>query len=145
MPLIEVTNHGPLILASSYWESEIERAGKLFCSVNAGAIRLLLPRSLRALINEWRTAEYAIFSRGPWPEMQRADAVEIVWEDHTDSPHAIHLTPESFDALPAKPPPDREWIVSVWDLKKDRPHKALERRCYWRRVPRLPWLRPWHG
>lgn len=142
MAIIETTNHGPLVVSSTYWGSEYDRAGKLYCSVNAGAIRVLLPGSLRRLIDECRGAEYAILSRGPWPEQGLADAVEILWEDHSDSPFALHLSPESFDLLPAEPDPGQEWVIHLWDLKKGRPHLALQRRCHWRRVPRIPWLKP---
>jgi hypothetical protein len=146
-PHIAVQNHGPLITSTNYWESELARAGKLFVSPNAGAIRVLLPPSVRPVLNELRAAEYAILSRGPWRDVQAEvdfpEAVEILWEDHTDSPHAWHLTPGSFALLPAEPPPGQDWIISLWDNKKGKPHKALERRCYWRRVPRIPWLKPW--
>ena len=39
----DTTNHGPLILSSTFWGSEYDQTGKLFVSVNAGAIRLLVP------------------------------------------------------------------------------------------------------
>lgn len=141
--MIHTTNHGPLILASSFWGSEIEKAGKLFASVNAGAIRLLVPAAMRPDVEIWREARHAVLSRGPWLEHQLAEGVEILWEDCSDNPYAIYLTPASFDMLPAEPPVGQEWIVSVWDLKKNRPHKCLERVCHWRRVPRVPWLKPW--
>lgn len=140
--MIEVHNHGPLVTASNYWESEHALAGKLYVSVNAGAIRVLLPASIRPVLNELRAAEYAILSRGPWPEAKAEDAVEILWEDHTDSPFAWQLTAASFDLLPAEPPAGRGWIISAWDLKKGKPHKALERPCHWRRVPKIPWSKP---
>jgi hypothetical protein len=79
------------------------------------------------------------------PLKHAAEAVEILWEDGSDSPFALHLTPESFDSLPAEPEAGREWIISVWDLKKNKPHKAVERACHWRRVPMIPWLKPWEG
>jgi hypothetical protein len=141
--MIETVNHGPLIVSSTYWGSEYEAAGKLFCSVNAGAVRVMVPRAGRAVIEECRSSRHAVLSRGPWPEMGLVDAVEILWEDGSDSPFSLHLSNESFDLLPGEPEPGREWTVSLWDLKKGKPHKALERRCHWRRVPRIPWLRPW--
>lgn len=49
----------------------------------------------------------------------------------------------SFDLLPSEQPPGQEWICSTWDIKRGRPHKAVERVCYWRRVPQLPWLKKW--
>lgn len=142
--LIEIRNHGPLIVATNYWETPLEAAGNVFCSVNAGAIRLLVPRSHRLIINQMRCdSRYAILSRGPWPEMMLDEAVEIMLEDGSDSPFALHLSPQLFDSLPGEPAAGREWVFSVWDCKRGRPHKALERICYWRRVPQLPWMQPW--
>lgn len=145
MPNVSVSNHGPLITASNYWGSETEQAGKVWCSVNAGCIRVLVPRDTRALISDCRGGQYAVLSRGPWPAMRLADAVEIMWEDGSSSPFAMHLSPEAFDLLPGPPGAGAEWTIAVWDCKKGRPHMAVQRRCYWRRVPRLPWMQPWEG
>lgn len=143
MSVILTTNHGPLILSSTFWGSDYDQAGKLYVSCNAGAIRLLVPAAKRELIEEARKCRYAILSRGPWLVMGLEDAVEILFEDESDSPYAVHLSPESFDMLPAEPDGGREWVLSVWDLKKGKPHKAVERKCHWRRVPQIPWLKPW--
>jgi hypothetical protein len=139
---IETHNHGPLIVASSYWGSAIEAAGKFFASVNAGTIRVLVPRTQRAVIQECRAARYAILSRGPWPDQHLEEAVEVLWEDGSEAPYCWHWSPETFDALPGEPEPGRQWVIALWDLKKNAPHKAMERPCHWRRVPRLPWLEP---
>lgn len=141
--IIQITNHGPLILSTNYWESDLARGGKVFLSVNAGAIRILLPPARYADLADMRTGKYCILSRGPWPAQRKSEAIEIMWEDELDSPYALHLTPESFDLLPAEPELGREWIVSVWMAKDGRPHKSMERLCHWRRVERIPWLKPW--
>lgn len=141
--IVTITNHGPLIASTNYWELAIEEAGKIFCSVNAGAIRVLVPRVHRRIIQDMRTARECVLSRGPWPAMGLDDAVEILWDDGSDDPFALHLSPESFDLLPGEPPAGQEWIVSAWDLKKGRPHKAVERVCHWRRVDAIPCMRPW--
>ena len=141
--IITVENHGPLLLRSNYWESELARAGKLFVSVNAGAIRVLWPPQLYEDLAYMRTASECVLSRGPWPKQREADGIEIMFDDGSDAPYALHLTPASFDMLPAEPEPGREWVLSVWTAKDGRPHKALERKCHWRRVDRLPCLRPW--
>lgn len=143
MTVIRTENHGPLIVASTYWDSEQAKSGKVYVSVNAGAIRVMVPACARQVIEECRSSQYAILSRGPWPEQGLQEAAEILWEDKSDSPYSMHLSVQSFDALPAEPPAGQEWVISLWDLKKGRPHKALERKCYWRRVPRIPWLKPW--
>lgn len=142
---VTTENHGPLIVASSYWGSDLEGAGKYWVSVNAGAIRVMVPRTARAVIQEMRTGKTVIVSRGPWPANQLPEAVEILFDDGGDDPYCLHLSPESFDLLPAEPPKDQEWILSVWDLKKGKPHKAMERPCHWRRVAKIPFLQPWKG
>ena len=81
---------------------------------------MLLPPVRYADIEEMRGAEYCILSRG---SRQGQDAVEIMWEDHSDSPYSLQLTAESFDMIPAEPPAGREWILTVWTYG---PYKALE-------------------
>jgi hypothetical protein len=143
--LIEVSNHGPLLTATNFWESPLAERGLIFCSVNAGAIRVLLPPARYGDLNDMRPARYCILTRGPWPEQGKAEGIEIMWEDGTDAPYALHLTPESFDLLPAEPEPGREWVLTAWTAKDGRPHKSLERVCHWRRAARIPWLKPWEG
>jgi len=142
MPTITVQNHGPLIVASSYWGSAIEEAGKVWVSTNAGAIRVLVPRVVRRVIEDMRSAKHVICSRGPWPAGGKQDAMELLFDDGTDSPFSLHVGPESVDLFPGEPEAGRSWVCSVWDWKKGKPHKAVERPCHWRRVPTLPWLKP---
>ena len=186
MAMLQITNHGPLITATNYWDSELAHAGKLFVSVNGGAIRVLLPPQLYSYLADMRAAKECVLSRGPWgqdyachycgrhpyphagalsrhifadhgkiissPELQilnrdqrkqRKYSVEIMWDDGSDSPYALHLTPASFDSLPAEPVLGREWVLTVWTKKDTSPHKSLERKCHWRRVERIPCLAPW--
>lgn len=141
--MIVTKNHGHLIVSSSYWGSELESAGKLYVSCNAGAIRMLVPSSMRDVIEEARKARYVVLSRGPWPSLGKEEAAEIMFEDGSDNPYVIHLGPESFDLMPADPGTGREWVLAIWDLKKGRPHKAVERPCHWRRVEKIPCMMPW--
>lgn len=141
--MIEIHNHGPLILRTNYWDSDLARAGKIWCSVNAGAIRVLLPPAAYGVLGDMRAAKYCVLSRGPWPAERRKDAIEILWDDGSDNPFVLHLTPESFDLLPAEPEPGREWICSTWIAKDGKPHKSMERICHWRRVEKIPCLRAW--
>jgi hypothetical protein len=141
--LIQVSNHGPLITSTDYFSSELAQRGLVFCSVNAGAIRILLPRERWPDLNDMRQSKYCVLSRGPWPGERKPEAIEIMFEDHSGSPYALHLTPESFDMLPAEPPPGREWICTAWIEKDGAPHKSLERICHWRRVDKIPCMRAW--
>jgi len=143
MALIETTNRGPLVVASTYWGSEVERAGKFFASCHAGCVRLLVPAARRAAIPAMCAARDVVLSRGPWPAAGLAEAVELLFDDGSDAPLCLYLSPESFDRLPAAPPPGRGWTLSAWDDEEGRPLQVLERPCHWWRVPRLPWLKPW--
>lgn len=142
--MIEISNHGPLITSTNYWGSEHELHGKALVSVNAGAIRILLPRTMRPVLNDWRKCEYAIVSRGPWTDEREENGIEILLEDHGDNPYAMHFGPQSFiSGLPSEPPVGQEWVLTVWDQKKHKPHKAMERPCKWRAVEKIPCLKKW--
>jgi hypothetical protein len=139
--MIQIANHGPLITASDYWRSDYANNDKIIVSPNAGAIRCLLPPALLPVIGDLRSSEYAIVSRGPW---QGREGLEILWEDHTQLPHVWHVTSDACLLMPGDPSPHR-WIISCWIERRGKPHKAIERPCHWRLVPRLPWLRPLHA
>jgi hypothetical protein len=142
---ISIVNDGADVLSTNYWDSDLARAGKLFCSVNGGAIRVLLPRGLDSFIYDLVVARECVVSRGPWPEQDCADAVEIMWDDGSERSFAVQLTPASFDALPGEPPPGREWRISVWVCSGGAPLRFDESACRWRRVERIPCLLPWAG
>ncbi len=42
-PLVSITNDGPGVLETTYWSTEHARKGLLWVSVNAGAVRVLVP------------------------------------------------------------------------------------------------------
>lgn len=141
--MITIINDGPLIASTNYWQSPLARAGKVYCSINAGTIRVLLPPAQVVALPDIRAAQYAVLSRGPWPEMRILEAVEIMFEDGSESPYTLHLSAQSFDMFPGDPGAS-EWRLSVWieGLTKA-PELACYFTCYWRRVPRIPCLKPW--
>jgi hypothetical protein len=95
------------------------------------------------MLDDMRTSRDVVLSRGPWLAMHLEEAVEFLFDDGSQSPFALHLSTECFDALPSEPSKGREWTVSIWIWKEGKPHKAMERICHWRRVERLPWLKAW--
>ena len=114
------------------------RQKDILCSLNAGAVRILLPPVYRPAINDMRAADEVILSRGPLLAMGVAEAVEILFDDCTAEPYVLHLNAASFDALPGEPPAGREWIITVWDQKKCRPHKCFLMPAALAAVPRNP-------
>lgn len=140
---IEVQSHGPLVLSSTYWGSEWERRQLLFLSPNAGAFRLLLPRGLEQAVDEMRTGQEIVISRGPWTDQGGRDALELLFDDGTDSPFSLHLDARQCVPLPAAGDAGKEWVFSVWTApRRGKPHLAIQRPCWYRLVPAIPCLQP---
>jgi hypothetical protein len=139
--IIQIQNDGPALVATDYWDTQHAAAGLIYASCNGGTIRLLLPPAREPdLPDMTRGVEYVILSRGPWPEQDRADAFELLFEDHSDSPYALRLSPESFDLLPCEPELGSAWRLALW---VSGPRRVAEYEVRYRRVPALPWLKPW--
>jgi hypothetical protein len=142
--MIRFENHGPILIGSNFWESEECAAGKLTVSINAGAFRILLPPAMEPVIPDMQTARECLVSRGPWPAAGLPDAFEILFDDRTSGPYALHLAVESFGGLI----PSDEWIavpliLTVWTGgRRGKPRMVLERPCWYRRAPKLPYLKP---
>jgi hypothetical protein len=136
---IRIENAGQGIHWTDYWDSEQARAGKVFLSVNAGCIRLLLPDPLLGMLAEMKTGKKVIVSRGPWPDYGRDDGFEIMFEDYSDSPFALHVGVESWDLVPARDTIGKKWEFAIWT----RAGKMYQKKCYYRTVARIPCMKPW--
>lgn len=146
MPLLRIDNHGPLITGTNYFRSDPATAGNLYLSTNAGAFRLLVPPLLETIVSELATGKVAVITRGPWPAMRLADALEIMLDDGTQNPWSCHLDTNSLDRMPTDEDAGREWLFTVWTRPRRagmRPHKALERPAFYRRADKLPCLLPY--
>ncbi len=140
-PIITISNNGPAIADTNFWDSKLAQRGYFFLSWNAGAGRLLTPDSRRGLISEFRTAKYIILSRGPWPEQGRLDGLELLFEDGTDSPFCLHLSIEQTDRLLSDKEQGHDFSLAVWT----RTGEEMRLPCKYRRVNTIPCLEPWEG
>lgn len=141
--ILQVTNNGPEIIETNYFDLEAAAAGKFFVSINAACFRVLVPEVCESTIPDMKTATEAIISRGPWPAERRKDGFEILFDDHTESPFALHLSPESFDRLPAQDDAGRgDLKLSVWVAG---PRKVIELPARYRIVRSIPFLKPWES
>jgi hypothetical protein len=134
-----IENRGQAIAQTDYWDSEHARAGYVFLSWNAGAARLLLPDSQKSMLREMKTAQYVIISRGPWREQGNREAIELLFEDHSDGPFVLHLVAEQCDRLIPEPDQGTGLVVSVWThggMKLIVPGR-------YRTVSAIPCLDPW--
>lgn len=138
--MIQIANDGPLLKSTSYWQSAYARRGAVFLSMNAGAWRILVPPALAAsALPEMRTGKEVIFSRGPWEAMGRAEAIEVMFEDGSDTPYALHVGQEQWDRLPLDEDqghPIRALVYTAGGLQLELPGR-------YRRVAELPCMLSW--
>lgn len=136
---LHIANAGQRIVSTNYWDSELERAGYVYLSWNAGAARLLLPDSLKSAIREMKSADYVIISRGPWDAMGGQEGLELLFEDNTDEPYCLHIAAAQTDrTLPARDE-GGGFFVTVWT----RGGEKLRLPGRYRRVEAIPCLEPW--
>lgn len=137
--MLTITNKGQAIESTNYWDSEHAKAGYCYLSWNAGAARLLMPDALKPAIREMRTAQYVIVSRGPWREHGNRDALELLFEDGSDTPYCLHLVAEQTDRLLPEDNQGGGFVVTVWT----RGGEKLRLPGKYRTVPDIPCLDPW--
>jgi hypothetical protein len=137
--MIKLSNKGKEILETNYWDSEYAQEGIYYLSWNAGAARLLVPDSKKSDINEMKSAKYVIISRGTWLEHKKNDALELLFEDNSESPFCLFLSPEQTDRLLPDTDEGGNFVTTVWT----RDGQKLELQGKYRKVESIPCLQPW--
>ena len=132
-----------LVAETNYWDSILFENGSLFFSVNAGCVRMFLPRLEAWNIDEilddsvYETTKYIIISRGIY---QRRDCYEILFEDGTENPYAIFTSADAWDRSISSNDTGASLEFHIYEKRQ------LIRRyeCRFRFVSTLPCLKPWH-
>lgn len=140
-PLLIFENDNQHIRSTNYFDSDQAANGFLFLSWNAGAGRLLIPDSQLPLLTEMQTGKFVVVSAGPWPEQRRTNALELMFEDHTDSPYGLTICTEQCDRLLPSKDEGGGFVIAAWGrdgLLASWPGK-------FRKVKRIPCLLPWGG
>jgi len=137
MQLLSVINNHETIIKTNYWESEYASAGYVYLSINAGGYRLLIPPALQPAVREMAASTACVISRGPWPAQDRADAMELLFEDGSDSPYCLHIVPQQLDRLPTAA--DQGWKGKLLVYTKGL-NLEFTRPVYYRQVKELPCL-----
>jgi hypothetical protein len=142
MDIIKTVNDGRKIADTNYWKSDYARNGYCYLSINAGAYRLLVPKYGKDWVKECQSAQAVILSRGTAYKYKppKDDALEILFEDNTDSPFTIMISPEQMDRMPADE--DQGW-KGVFHLYFDGSREPVIefQKVYYRRVQELPCLK----
>lgn len=134
--MIQIVNNGKDLLGTNYWDTPQAQKGFFYLSWNAGAARLLVPNSVENQINEMKTARYVVISRGKW---NGRDALELMFEDGSDSPYCLHLLTEQCDRLLPKTDQGSGFSVDIWT--KDGKQESFNGK--YRTVKELPCLDAW--
>jgi len=137
--MLTIVNRGQAIESTNYWDTEHAQAGLFYLTWNAGAGRLLVPDPQKAAVREMRTAQYVIVSRGPWPDQGGRDALELLFEDGSDSPYCLHLSAEQTDRLLPETDQGGGFVITVWT----RGGQKLRLPGKYRTVDVIPCLQPW--
>lgn len=96
MHLISITNSGPDITATNYWETEHAHGGLCYLSANAGTWRLLVPPEAETLLAEMRTGKRATIE----PSLHAPGRCwDVVFEDGTDSPFSVAIDRQQLDRV----------------------------------------------
>lgn len=137
---IEIGNQGGELVSTNYWDSPMAKGGLLYLSWNAGVARILLPDNCKKILREIKTGKYCIISQGPQFTYNRsAGAVELLFEDHTDSPFSMLIAAGQVDRLVDCTKPQEGFNVTVWS----RNGKLLSMPGKLRKATQLPCLQPW--
>lgn len=139
MSIITITNRGPDIAATDYWDSPANERGILHLSTNAGAFRLLIPRGLEDVINSMATAKRVVITRGPWCGFAGIELVELLFDDGSGSPFVVHLGADQCATLPPASEHGKTCVFTAWTApRRNGPRKALERPAVFRIAGRVP-------
>lgn len=137
--LLVIGNRGQAIANTNFFDSEHARKGLFYLSWNAGAGRLLVPDCQKHLVSEMRTAKYVIISRGPWIEQGDIDALEMLFEDHSDSPFVLMMSHAQCDRLLPVKDQGVGFFINVWT----RGGQKLRLPGRYREVTALPCMDEW--
>lgn len=138
--MLTIGNKGQAIADTNYWGSEHASKGLVFLSWNAGAGRLLIPDCQKPMLREMRSAKHVIVSRGPWTEQGGREALELLFEDGSESPFCIHMLEEQCDRRLPSTEQGGGFYIAVWTrggMKLRLPGK-------YREVKQIPCMLPWN-
>lgn len=138
MTIIKVENDGQRIASTNYWDTPNAKAGYAYMSINAGAYRLLIPPSQEEWVKDMVTASEVVITRGPWMAQGKRDAYELLFDDHSDSPFALHMVAEQWERNPSDADLGWKGIMVIYTAKGP---AATFGRVYYRKGA-IPCLKP---
>lgn len=84
-------------------------------------------------------ASDVLVSRGPWIDHGGRDAIELLWEDGSNTPFCLHLVAEQCDRLVPETEQGGGFVVAAWSRDGIEGSWPEKYRC----VSKIPYLAPW--
>lgn len=132
-----ITNNEQELIGTNYFATEMAKLGLAYLSINARAIRLLVPDALlESTLPEMLTGKYVILSRS-----RADDHIELLFEDDTETPYSLCLSPSQCFSLPARADSGRtdlRFLAYRSDMTI-----AMDVPARFRMVEHVPCLRAW--
>lgn len=108
--MLTIENNGKEIVSTNYWQSEHAALGYIFCSINAGALRLLVPPKMEAqVIKEAAGCSEVLVSIGPWLDAGGQTGAQFLFEDQSPNPFFLYVLDQLMDRLPSKEDAGKEF------------------------------------
>jgi len=135
--MIIIQNKGPEIVKTNFWETEWNEAGRFYLSGHAGAFRLLVPDEHFHWHSEIQKAKEVVITQGI-DRIQKKEMVEILFDDHTNSPIVLGLAKVQTDWIGNSRPEGYPFFVYLEGC-----FLVARFTCYCRQAKTLPCLKPW--
>lgn len=123
---------------NDYFASDWDKNGFLYVCVRPEVFCLLVPEALAGIVDDVDGTKFVIVSSGYWAEQKR-NGIEILFEDLSDTPYALHLIAEQADPIPKQDAGKKDLTFQI--ITKDGTKKELPAR--YRVVGEIPYLQPW--
>jgi hypothetical protein len=134
--MFEIANNKKDIVSTNYFKSSRANEGLMFLTCSAGAFRLLMPDQHLHCLSELKRANSVIITRGKYESL---DVIEIMFEDETQQPVALHISCEQCDReFPTEDSQD-VFEFSLWT----RLQKEFSVECRYRYRENVPYLKKW--
>jgi hypothetical protein len=124
---------------------------KFICSVHAHTFRILLPEWVASAVDDTQAADSVVITRGRWQLNNRVpialvhgeDALEFLFEDHTQSPYVMHTGMEAcLGGLPSRHDEGRTDLRCLVYVASSFPRPAIDLPAAYRRAARIPCMKP---
>ncbi len=140
--MLMVRNKGKEIVETDYWKTTQNQHGSFYCSINAGAFRLLVDTTTsseaHSTIDAARIATEIVVSRGCWDDDNNKSCIEFLFLAASQVPFVLFFYPDQIDAMPADEDAGREFGILIYD----RAEKVFDGKCKYRRVHHIPCYEP---